>query len=169
MKRFFVGVAALVASAYACDDNPQSHVYIAALYQPASSCFGPSTSLGQVDTPDGDLDCAPTCLVLVHPGATNDVYVSTMCGPYPSAYDTSQTDPGCPPALAAWPAEQAALASASSSCASPPAPGDAGEDGGGDAGSDSAPSDDGEASDASASDGASAVDAADGGGDASGD
>ena len=110
MKRFFIGVAALIG-AYACDDNPQSHVYLAAPYEASADCFGPTTSLGQIDTPNGDLDCAPTCLAQPHPGAPSDIYVSTMCGPYPQTLDTSQTDPACASALAAWPAEQSALAS----------------------------------------------------------
>ena len=46
------------------------------------------------------------------------VYVSTMCGPYPSGYEVSPMTPGCATALAAWPAEQAALACGLSSCAS---------------------------------------------------
>jgi hypothetical protein len=142
MKRIFVGVTALVACAYACDSSPQSHVYVAALYNPTSACFGPSVSLGYIDTSDGNFDCAPTCIVNDSPpgGGSHLVYVSTMCGPYPN-YDLSQTDPACAAALAAWPAEEAALANGTSSCASPVS-----EDAGEDAGSDgSAPADASEA------------------------
>lgn len=170
MKRFFVGVAALVAAAGACDDNPQSHVYLAAPYHAAADCFGPSAPLGQVPTPDGALDCAPTCLVLVAPGEPANAYVSTMCCPYPAGYDTSGTDPVCPAALAAWPAEQTAAAGGWSSCVSPV---DAGADGGADAGGDRS---DAGGSDAAASDGDAGSDAdgatardADEGGDASAD
>ncbi len=124
------GITALVVWASACDDDPQSHIYVASLYQPSVDCFGPSTSLAQIATPNGDLDCAPTCLVQSMSGGPSEIYVSTMCGPYPAGYDTSQTDPGCPAALAAWPAQQGALAHGSDSCAIVPSPAeDAGEGG----------------------------------------
>jgi hypothetical protein len=164
LKRFFVGVAALLGlagMAYACDDNPESHIYIAAQYEVASDCFGPSTSLALIDTPDGDLDCAPTCLVNTTSGGSTEIYVSTMCGPYPAGYDTSQTNAGCPAALAAWPAEQTALAAATNSCASPPTLDDAGED----SGAGGAAGDDGGGSDG----GGPGTSAVDGGGDASTD
>ena len=170
MKRFLVGVLALIAWAGACDDGAESHVYVAAPYDASADCFGASTSLAQIDTPNGDLDCAPTCLVVAETNGSNAIYVSTMCGPYPSAYNTSQTDPGCAPALAAWPAEQAALANGSSSCASP-----AEEDGGGgadasagDGGDGTLSSDDGASLDET-SDGGATIDAAESGGDASND
>jgi hypothetical protein len=138
MKRFLAAFAASCALLAACDDDPASHVYVAAEYDPMGACFGPSVSLGVIDTSTGDLDCAPTCLVLSKAG-TVSTYVSTMCGPYPAQYDTSQTDPSCALALAAWPAEQTALANGTSSCASPAAE-DAGPDatssGGSDGGSD---------------------------------
>jgi hypothetical protein len=149
MKRFLVAFAASAIMA-ACDDDPESHVYVAAQYDPVDVCFGPSTSLGVIDTSTGDLDCAPTCLVLSAGGGAGTVktYVSTMCGPYPAQYDTSQTDPSCPPALAAWPAEQTALANGTNSCASP-ASDDAGPDATAGGGTDGGGSDDGGAVDAS--------------------
>jgi hypothetical protein len=87
----------------ACD-GPESHVYVAMLYEPTRDCLDPSASLAIIGTPDGSLVCAPTCLVLASPPApgTEQVYVSTMCAPYPDGYDSSQTDPLCPPALAAY-------------------------------------------------------------------
>jgi hypothetical protein len=120
--------AALVAFATAspgCDDDPQSHVFVASPYEPASDCFGPSTSLAQIDTASGDLDCDPTCLVSTGASGDVEVYVSIMCGPYPPAYDATGTNPACASALAAWPAEASALANGSNSCASAPAPEDA--------------------------------------------
>jgi hypothetical protein len=156
VKRFGIGVAfaaLAVASVYACDDDPKSHVYVAALFEPTKTCFGPSTSLGQIATPDGDLDCAPTCLVLGAPttGGAVETYVSTMCGPYPAAYDTSQTDPSCAPALAAWPAEQDALGDGTNSCAGAPTA---------DAGGGDAEADDGGGSTANDASDAGAIDAA---------
>ncbi len=122
-------LAMFTACVCACDDDPQSHVYVAAPYDAAGDCFGPSTPLAEISTPDGDLDCAPTCLVLTTPGGATDVYVSTMCGPYPAGYDTSQTDLGCAAALEAWPAEEEAFANATSSCAMAPSlPADGGGD-----------------------------------------
>ena len=92
MKRVFVGAVAVAACAYgyACDSSPQSHVYVAALYD-GVSCFAASSSLGYVNTADGALDCAPTCLVTTTSTGQTLIYVSTMCGPYPPGYDTSQT------------------------------------------------------------------------------
>lgn len=172
MKSSFVGVGVAVivafACGYACDSSPESHVYVAALYYPATDCFGPSESLAYIDTPDGDLDCAPTCIVLHTPsnGGPDEVYVSTMCGPYPQNYDISQTDTECAAALAAWPAEQTALANGSNSCASPSASEDAGEDVAEDSASnaEAAPPDDGSGAADGADDGGGAVNAADGGG-----
>jgi hypothetical protein len=100
-------------------------VFVASPYETAGDCFGPSTSLAQVDTSSGDLDCDPTCLVLASASGDTEVYVSIMCGPYPPAYDASGTNPACAAALAAWPAEASALANGSSSCASPASPEDA--------------------------------------------
>jgi hypothetical protein len=114
MKTFFAGSPALLAWLIACDSSPKSHVYVAAPYDAANGCFGASVSLAYVDTPSGSFDCAPTCIVF--DGA---VYVSTMCGPYPSTSDPSQTDPDCPAALSAWPAEATALTNGGDSCASP--------------------------------------------------
>jgi hypothetical protein len=96
-------IAIATALSAACD-GPESHVYVAMPYEPSRDCLDPSTSLAIIDTPDGSLDCAPTCLVLPAPPAvgSEQVYVSTMCGPYPTDFDDSQTDPLCAPALAAF-------------------------------------------------------------------
>ncbi|HEY2511893.1 MAG TPA: hypothetical protein VGI39_13585 [Polyangiaceae bacterium] len=87
-----------------CDAAPTSHVYVAMLYEPARDCLDPSTSVAFIDTPDGSLECAPTCLVLSAPPATptEKVYVSTMCPPYPDTLDSTEADPTCPAALAAY-------------------------------------------------------------------
>jgi len=101
VRTWLAGIAC--ALAIACD-GPESHVYVAMLYEPTRDCLDPSVSLAIIGTPDGSLTCAPTCLVLPSPPApgSEQVYVSTMCPPYPDGYDASQTDPLCPPALAAY-------------------------------------------------------------------
>jgi hypothetical protein len=114
------GASAFVACILACDDDPQSHVYVAAPYAAATNCFGPSASLAEVDTGDGSLDCAPTCLLTTAPDGTPLVYVSSMCGPYPAGFDSTQSSPLCAAPLAAWPAEAAALADGTDSCAEGP-------------------------------------------------
>jgi hypothetical protein len=114
MKRLLLGTPAFLAWLLACDSSPESHVYVAAPYDPTNDCFGASASLAYVDTSSGSLDCAPTCIVF-----DGRVYVSTMCGPYPSTSDSSQINPDCPAALLAWPAEVTALANGSNSCATP--------------------------------------------------
>ena len=74
------------------------------LYEPARDCLDPSTSVAIIPTADGSLECAPTCLVLPAPPATptEKVYVSTMCAPYPDTLDSTQSDPLCSAALAAY-------------------------------------------------------------------
>jgi hypothetical protein len=144
MKRFFVGAVAVAACAYAyaCDSSPQSHVYVASLYD-GVSCFAASSSLGYVNTPDGDLDCAPTCLATTTATGQSLIYVSTMCGPYPPGFDTTQTNASCPGAIQAW-----AGAGGPGECVGAE---DAGEDGatGSDAGEDGATGEDGASGDSS--------------------
>ena len=166
MKRFLAAVtlsvlpAVLGVYAPACDSNAESHVYVASLYETANDCLDPSTSLGYIDTPNGDLDCAPTCIVFPPAptvGGMERIYVSSMCGPYPANADISGTDPGCAAALAAW------ASGGPGSCNAGPTDGGASDDGGADAAmpmdsaSNDAPSSDAPSSD----DGGSAVDASD--------
>jgi hypothetical protein len=162
MKRIIVGAAIVLACAYACDSSPQSHVYVASLYEPSQGCFGPSQSLGYVDTGEGDLDCAPTCLVGTSAAdGPPPVYVSTMCGPYPSQFDSTQTNATCPAALALW-----ASAGGAGACATgDDAGGDAAEDTGA-AGDATSPADTGSPSDDAASDTGETGSAADAGDDA---
>jgi hypothetical protein len=126
MMRFVVAVAASLAFAVACDNGPQSHVYVAMFYEAAGGCLDPSTTLGIVGTGDGSLLCAPTCLYQPSPPAVGGAktWVSTMCGPYPANFNTDGTDPSCAPALLAY-ANGAACGAAS----------DAGTDGETDGGS----------------------------------
>lgn len=117
MARGSLAAVALALAAVGCDDAPESHVFVAAPFVPDAGCFGLSVSVAFVDTADASLDCAPVCLVAPATGGPLAVFVTTMCGPYPTGYDTSQSDATCQQALAAWPAEQAALAAGTDSCA----------------------------------------------------
>jgi hypothetical protein len=104
MKRFLAAAASLCASVVACD-GPQSHVYVAMLYEPEGSCLDPSTTLAIIGTPSGSLECAPACLVESAPPAVGAprVYVSTMCPPYPTLVTSKPaTDPACTGPLAAY-------------------------------------------------------------------
>ena len=109
VKRFLVMSAPLLACAVAvaCNDGPQSHVYVAWLYQAAGACLEPSTTLAVIGTPNGSLECKPACLVQSSPppagAATETLYLSTMCAPYPTSLTpTTDADPACAAALAAY-------------------------------------------------------------------
>jgi hypothetical protein len=130
MRSMILAVASASAcfamiGAFACDTGATQHDYLAELYEPANACLEPSKVIDTIQTPEGSLLCAPTCLVQTLPGGSGEnVYVSTMCGPYPSFVDTSQTDPNCPAAIAAY--------AAGCACGSPCPAADAGGDGSGD-------------------------------------
>ncbi len=103
-RRYWLAAFITAAALSAACDGPESHVYVAMEYEPTRDCLDPSVSLAIIGTPDGSLECAPTCLVLPSPPAvgSEQIYVSTMCPPYPDDYDSSQSDPLCAPALAAF-------------------------------------------------------------------
>jgi hypothetical protein len=63
--------------AVACDQTAPS-VYTARFYDPVGKCLEDYTSIGLVDNGKLSALCPPTCLLV---GA--DLYVSTVCGPYP--------------------------------------------------------------------------------------
>jgi hypothetical protein len=167
-KRFLVAVAAPFLCFAACDDAPESHQYIAMLYEPGATdgalgCLEPSVALDVVPGEDGNMLCAPACLVASTSGGGSQIYVSTMCAPYPGALDTTGTDPGCPGALAAW------QAYAADGCHCGECAGDGGgDDGGGDDGAgddgsgDDGGGDDGAGDDGSGDDAPTGDDAADG-------
>ncbi len=87
----------------ACDGY-DSHIYAGELYEQARNCNDNPSSVDVVDGVTPPVPCDPICLIL--PTYDGDggtaAYVSTMCPPLPPAADTSQTDPRCPPALAAY-------------------------------------------------------------------
>mgnify|MGYP001237919890 CR=1 FL=1 len=94
---------ALGLAAAACED-PGVHVFSAQLYDTTGQCVAPSSTaldvIGGAATGD---NCAPACLV-----ESSQVYVSTVCPPYPGGYSveaadaaTDASDP-CTAALAAF-------------------------------------------------------------------
>jgi hypothetical protein len=157
MKRVFVSIAVGIACAIACDDSPTSHQFLALQYDATNGCYKDSTALDTVPGGDGSLECAPACLV-AGSGASEIVYVTTMCGPYPAAItDTSGTDPACAAALAAYSGGCSCDPQDDGGLACPPSAGgddDAGDDSSGDnGGDDSSTGDDSSGDDSSGDDG----------------
>jgi hypothetical protein len=100
MRRACVAAIAL-AMGGACDDVKQ-HIYTAHAYNATNDCFAPSTALDVISGDTTGDNCAPECLV----DSNGNVFVSTVCAPYPQGFTTeaqvdASTDP-CAPALAAW-------------------------------------------------------------------
>ena len=92
--------AAIAALALACDD-PVSHIFAGRLYEPARGCVDSVTSIDVVDGPTPGAPCAPACFVGPYATDSGDkpVYVSTMCAPFPPAFDTTGTAKACAVAL----------------------------------------------------------------------
>lgn len=93
------GAVASTCTLYISCGDP-SHLYQGRYYVAERDCLGTVSSLDVVPGDDTG-DCAPICLVDTLADASNRVYVSTMCGPYPYGMDPSGDDPACPKALAA--------------------------------------------------------------------
>ncbi len=101
----FAGSIALLAAALpGCSDDPVSHVYSGRMLEAARACLDPVTSIDVVDGPAPASPCAPACFVAPYPddSGVNAVYVSTMCAPFPPAYDATGTNAACGAALAAY-------------------------------------------------------------------
>jgi hypothetical protein len=98
-------VAAVAAVAEAGCDDVQQHVYSGFLFDPVNDCVsGTSTPIDVVPGASTGNTCAPVCLT----ASSGAVYVSPVCGPYPSGMTveaadaaTSASDP-CRAALAAY-------------------------------------------------------------------
>jgi hypothetical protein len=117
--------AGIAALALACDDAV-SHVFAGRLYEPARGCVDTVTSIDVVDGPAPGGPCAPACFVGPYATDAGDkpVYVSTMCAPFPPAFDTTGTAPACAVALAAYARNDTCLDDGGTT--SPPAPADGG-------------------------------------------
>lgn len=93
-------MAALAVAAGVSACGEPSHVFNGRLYLSDRDCLAATTSLDVVPgEPPGT--CDPACLVQSLGDGGRSVYVSTMCPPYPFAFDASGSDPRCPEALAA--------------------------------------------------------------------
>jgi hypothetical protein len=88
--------AFLLVGLGACGNG--SHVFEGRLFVEGRRCLGTTAS---VDVVDGERPgaCRPVCLAQPYPDGGRAIYVSTMCGPYPFAFDASGSDPACPSAL----------------------------------------------------------------------
>ena len=119
------GGAAVAALALACD-GPVSHIFAGRLYEAARGCVDSVTSIDVVDGPMPGTPCAPSCFVGPYATDAGDkpVYVSTMCAPFPPAFDTTGTAPACAAALAAYGRNDTCLDDGGTT--SPPAPVDGG-------------------------------------------
>jgi hypothetical protein len=120
-----VGVPTAALQLGACGDP--SYVYEGQLYRSDRDCLA---TVSSVDVVSGDRDrarvCPPVCLVQTSFDAERVVYVSTMCAPYPFAFDDTGADPECAPALAAFARGDTCLVDGTSTN---PLPGDAGDGG----------------------------------------
>ena len=93
---------ALLAAALGggCDDV-QQHVYSGFLFDPVNDCVsGTSNTIDVVPGPSTGNTCKPVCLI----ASSGAVYVSPVCGPYPSGATAEAADAGdpCTAALAAY-------------------------------------------------------------------
>lgn len=99
-----IGALSVAAAVAACDDV-QQHVYSGYPFDPVNDCVsGTSTAIDVVPGASTGNTCNPVCLT----SSSGAVYVSPVCGPYPSgttveALDaaTGAGDP-CTAALAAY-------------------------------------------------------------------
>ena len=98
-------LALAVAVAIAGCDDVQQHVYSGFLFDPVNDCVsGTSTAIDVVPGASTGNNCAPVCLT----ASSGAVYVSPVCGPYPSGDTVEPADAAtgagdpCKAALAAY-------------------------------------------------------------------
>jgi len=104
---WLLAVLAVLAAAMAaagCDDV-QQHVYSGFAFDPVNDCVsGSSTAIDVVPGASTGNTCAPVCLT----ASSGVVYVSPVCGPYPSGTTVEAADAAtatgdpCKAALAAY-------------------------------------------------------------------
>jgi hypothetical protein len=85
----------------ACDETGP-RIYTAQAYDPEAACLEPYVPLGLVEADELRADCAATCL-----RGAQQLYVSTVCSPYPRdvVLETPEESPECAEALASLEAE----------------------------------------------------------------
>ncbi len=100
----------LLGLAWACGGY-DSHIYSGEAFEAARDCLDQVSSVDVVDGVTPPNPCSPLCLILpTYDGeGGTEAFVSSMCPPLPPAADTTQLDPRCPPALAAYDREDFCL------------------------------------------------------------
>lgn len=121
-----IAVLVVLSAIAACTDN-RSHIYAGRLFDPARNCLETASSIDVVDGTDPGSSCEKKCIATLAPsdGGLRQIYVSSMCPPYPTFSDTTETAAGCDHALAA--SERSDLCLADGGTSHPPVP-DAGPD-----------------------------------------
>ena len=99
-----LGAAIGTTSLAACSGDERAHVFSGRLYEVDRGCLDTVSSLDVVDGPLPTTPCAPICFVAApdEDSGFRQVYVSTMCAPFPPAFDGTGVDPRCAPALDAY-------------------------------------------------------------------
>jgi hypothetical protein len=89
MDRCACSVFAALAVAVAACDDVQQHVYSGFLFDPVNDCVSAtSTAIDVVPGASTGNTCAPVCLTT----SSGAVYVSPVCGPYPSGTTVEAAD-----------------------------------------------------------------------------
>jgi hypothetical protein len=99
--------ACAVVIASACNDG--NHTFIGRRWNAASQCLDPGTPLETVPGPSAGEDCDAACLATPN---GNAVFATTMCPPFPSYMDTSETASDCAAAKQAVTTDDGCLPSA---------------------------------------------------------
>jgi hypothetical protein len=102
----------------ACGDP--SHVFEGRFYLPARDCLGTPSSIDVVEGDRPADNCPAVCLAQPQGDGGRFFYVSTMCPPFPFAFDASGSDPTCPAVLAAFGRNATCLLDGGSSAPLPP-------------------------------------------------
>ena len=90
-------VTALALTTFACDESGP-RVYTAKAYDREAQCLSADAPIALVEAEDLSATCAPACLEL-----RDELYVSTVCPPYPtdSVLLTTEESADCAAALSA--------------------------------------------------------------------
>lgn len=110
----------------ACSDN-RSHIYAGRLFDPVRNCLGTASTIDVVDGANPGMACERKCIAMLAPtdGGPRQIYVSSVCPPYPTFSDTTGTASGCDRALSA--SERSDICENDGGSSNPPTP-DAGID-----------------------------------------
>lgn len=92
-----VALAVTLSASAGCGDG--THAFLAQRYDPEKKCLAQVQALDVIaGEPPGD--CSVVCLVrIATPSSPEEIYVSSMCPPYPPALETSGRGAACVEAL----------------------------------------------------------------------